>query len=502
MSKDSQPVSPPSKVAPSRALREIDCSKAEEVEGEDHLEASPSREGHDDAPRQLYQEEKEEPMEQDSAAAEDQDWHTLLLPDGRFPTSQLQRFSIGVNYALLAGWVKQPSPCCAAASVAGACNALLGVPRYEEGALDHRLVLDVMAGILRSQADQKRLRAERQLGSPLALLYEAVAQHLEEGDTPIGSKKASKTVVMKAVQHAIDVGLSAEEPAQCYILLAELLEQERQEKEHARQEKEAQQVADEQTAVLEMEDMGEMPEEDVLGDAEGEVSGEAELEEAEGNTEGAANAPVLLTFDFSAPGPKKSKKKKGLKKKKATSVSASLVWDWRTSIWEWLRKENGVEKLAREKAPSTAPIGSWGIHAAVKALSAEWGLLHGDLQSATLMSCKGSAGVCNLTAGDSEALIEEQWAKLREEFSQRDTVLLFHLTNHYALIFAIREWIDPSGAAIRQMLTARRGQRPTVWLDWAEARKIIIGWAGYNIIRIRGQAHRAVIEAAECLESA
>lgn len=129
-------------------------------------------------------------------------------------------------------------------------------------------------------------------------------------------------------------------------------------------------------------------------------------------------------------------------------------------------------------------------------------------------------------------------------------VLLFHLTNHYALIFALREWRNPPAAAsaaagnagnddarrgddaatpgasagrvlrddgrgavgrgdevhsggnsgssgpegeggwgwTRQILTSRRGQRPTVWMDFREARKILLGWEGYKILAVqRGQ---------------
>ena len=87
---------------------------------------------------------------------------------------------------------------------------------------------------------------------------------------------------------------------------------------------------------------------------------------------------------------------------------------------------------------------------------------------------------------------EAQWSILRSEFSDTSTVLLFHLTNHYALLYALREWVDEDGNPVRQMLTARRGQRPTVWLDWAEARKIILGWSGYNLMRIKGKRGTAV----------
>lgn len=119
-------------------------------------------------------------------------------------------------------------------------------------------------------------------------------------------------------------------------------------------------------------------------------------------------------------------------------------------------------------------------------------------------------------------------------------VLLFHLTNHYALIFGLREWRKPPAASeaaaagnsgdsdcrgndaaasgalwddgrgatgrgdgvhgsgnsgrcgdgwTRQILTSRRGQRPAVWMDFREARKILLGWEGYKILAVqRGKA--------------
>ena len=65
-------------------------------------------------------------VECDTAAAEDLDiMKTLLGPwNGRLPTKDdgVHQFGCAYDGALLDAWVKQPSPCCAAAAVAGAIN--------------------------------------------------------------------------------------------------------------------------------------------------------------------------------------------------------------------------------------------------------------------------------------------------------------------------------------------------------------------------------------------
>ena len=161
----------------------------------------------------------------------------------------------------------------------------------------------------------------------------------------------------------------------------------------------------------------------------------------------------------------------------------------------------------------------------------------------------------------------EQWAVLRSAFLRQESALIFHLKNHYALIFALREWTeectdsasvnleeggsvppgpwpgpavgnpcasdaaDPKavgvskepgakgdlgtfesggldakgtseeasasaapvpparrGRVVRQLLTSRRGQRPSAWIDFDEARATMIGWDGYKIMLIERRA--------------
>ena len=72
-------------------------------------------------------------------------------------------------------------------------------------------------------------------------------------------------------------------------------------------------------------------------------------------------------------------------------------------------------------------------------------------------------------------------------FLSDGTVLLSHHKNHYALIYALREWRDAEGEWVRQIFTARKGQRPTTWIDWEELRGTYLGWNGYAMMKIEGR---------------
>ena len=99
-------------------------------------------------------------------------------------------------------------------------------------------------------------------------------------------------------------------------------------------------------------------------------------------------------------------------------------------------------------------------------------------------------------------------------FARDDVALIFHLKNHYALIYALREQTDhiPPAAGMtgtgtvgatgdeaaagnvpevvrprprREMLTARRGQRPAEWIPWEEARETMLRWTGYGVMAVQ-----------------
>ncbi len=67
-------------------------------------------------------------------------------------------------------------------------------------------------------------------------------------------------------------------------------------------------------------------------------------------------------------------------------------------------------------------------------------------------------------------------------------MLLLHWNNHYALIFAMREWYYPrEDRHVRELLTARKGQRPTVWVDFIELRESLLSWDGYKVMVIQSK---------------
>jgi hypothetical protein len=143
---------------------------------------------------------------------------------------------------------------------------------------------------------------------------------------------------------------------------------------------------------------------------------------------------------------------------------------------EIVKNLEGLKKL-RQNKPSTCAIGNWAILQCVQRMS-EQSHLGTRVKASLFMGKRRSAKQrlqVALSRKDSEEVVASQWDSLRSQFSSRESVLLFHLKNHYALIFGLREWHTEGGGAVRQLLTARKGQRPSAWIDFSEARECMLG---------------------------
>lgn len=124
---------------------------------------------------------KEPEMERDTDESAEMSvsdvWQKVLLPSSLVATGpaseassssagfqqQVLSFSAGYDQRLFDGWTKQPSPCCGAASIAGAHNALKNLHRFDARAKNFRDLTDVLAKYCAGLARGRRKRLERML---------------------------------------------------------------------------------------------------------------------------------------------------------------------------------------------------------------------------------------------------------------------------------------------------------------------------------------------------
>jgi hypothetical protein len=62
---------------------------------------------------------------------------------------------------------------------------------------------------------------------------------------------------------------------------------------------------------------------------------------------------------------------------------------------------------------------------------------------------------------------------------------VYSFSNHYALIHGVRDWRNEDGEPVREVLTARKGQRPSAWIDFNEIRELMIRVQSYKMIVVR-----------------
>ena len=125
----------------------------------------------------------------DAALARAEPTTELLLPSG-WPASFSDRFSLIVSKRAFSGYAQQPSPCCAAASVAGAVNGALGQHASADGALTHLHIAGLLHAMLAEQAEKKRASLLRLLGVPsLEPAFDALRADLAKDGRSLGGKK-------------------------------------------------------------------------------------------------------------------------------------------------------------------------------------------------------------------------------------------------------------------------------------------------------------------------
>ena len=482
-------------------------------------------------------------------------------------------WGLHVSGAVHGGWVKQTSPACAAAVVAGAWNALAcGGDRHAPGALRQEHVVAHLEDVLREAIASKRARFERMLGAPVGDFIEALMDAIAadpSGKTLGGKSKAEpgmrRREVMRIVATLVEsrgepelrdresraaaaaasapaedatdrTGTSAEEtcvsrgespadptPMSSFGALAAL----------AREDAARRAASDDSTTTDDSDDdshddsasepaSNDENDENGLGPAsnasavEREQSGEDLVAALAAGVPGFGGAETMNEKSVHSKKKKKKKKKKapppGLLARLSRAAPSNGAapngaaptidhqprrptepWRWRKDLWEILRKMAGLEKLTRPR-PSTAAFGNWGVAEAFRRVSdaAAQPADPADPAPAPRVSCRVVVGAKTrlrkdlpvpLARGASDEAIEREWRRLTTLFAADGSALIFHLKNHYALVHALRERTDRDGRRTREMLTARRGQRPNAWIPWEEARSTMLRWSGYAIMQ-------------------
>mmetsp|Transcript_171 Transcript_171/g.289 ORF Transcript_171/g.289 Transcript_171/m.289 type:complete len:573 (-) Transcript_171:9-1727(-) len=460
-----------------------------------------------------------EKIEADTADAEDAvELSKILLPGSDFP-EDVSNFSVSYNKALLDAWVKQPSPCCGAASVAGAANCIRGIKRGEEGCIGHLDVLPLMSKLLEDQLATKKRQLERLVGCVDPLIEKIKSELAKEGRTLGGKEKngakqgAPKSLLLKLIKKVVveemarreeeEKGMGEDsEEVPSNIAPADVGEDQDQgqdnvQEEQAREEEELSsfqqqnsgdcfarinalyiEASKKSAAAKEKEDNPGEDEEDVDEDDRDDDDDQApDVANAENkSTPAPSSSENLLVFDFTKPVKKSARK-------------SSSTPSWKSLLLEVLKKLGGIEKVNHPLKPSTGPFGNWGIIGAFKSLS--------SLSTDYAFTCtslmgknpsKPSPTYIPLKPSDPPPLIESQWRRLSLLFNTTDTVLLSHHKNHYALIYALREYRNKNtGDSVRQCFTARKGQRPSEWIDFEELRDTYLGWEGYKLMVVKGK---------------
>jgi hypothetical protein len=147
-----------------------------------------------------------------------------------------------------------------------------------------------------------------------------------------------------------------------------------------------------------------------------------------------------------------------------------------------------VIKLTRAVRPTTAPIGTDRLCAVLHTIGHRHGI---RLRARRLLSISAHA-VHQVRASDDAAAVNVQWRGLVAALRSPDTILVYHLENHYSLVFGAREWgvwgsvVDGvhGRRTARQVMVGQPGQKPNRWIAFEDVRACILGWQGYAVVQV------------------
>eukprot|EP01062_Namystynia_karyoxenos_P072233 TRINITY_DN6820_c0_g1_i1.p1 TRINITY_DN6820_c0_g1~~TRINITY_DN6820_c0_g1_i1.p1 ORF type:complete len:635 (+),score=182.38 TRINITY_DN6820_c0_g1_i1:76-1980(+) len=465
----------------------------------------------------------------------------LLLPNGNgeWP-AELRNFSIAYSGCTFSGWVRQRSPACAACACAGAWNAVAGVPSGSPGAQTQDSATKVLLPMLEARRRRRQLHVRKRLGVDVSCVVPTVAGMLAQRGRSlggVGSNAVRPERCMRLLRQAAGARLvseAAEVPCRATIAWravsyafglsqhSERVRSERRRKSQQQQQQQQQHRFAKVSVMRRPASASSVPRSaaSAPGAADAESSDESFSDaessgaSAAGESSGASSSSSLSSDDDSAEddagapqrfaarpaagapaipvrdadGPGAAERLRGVAARTALHQLQSLPVPSRAqakrqqlALRGLFRSEISVARLGAELA-STSGVGNCHVTRCLARLCPSLPL-HAEL----LLSAR-SAARHKISAGDDENAINAQWAALLSAMGTPNCALLAHLPNHYALVFALRSWQDSQGVQQRQLLTARKGQRPTAWIDFEEIRTRFAGSSRYAVYLVTNRA--------------
>lgn len=138
-----------------------------------------------DADEQIFKIERD--TDNDESISDDE-FKKLLYPlnSSTNPMFLCSKLCIAFEMDRFRAWVKQPSPSCAAASVAGAWNILNGYGRDHDNALSVYHVLEYYAEMMEQKIEKQRNSITRILGASIEQFDHKVVESLQESGLEFG----------------------------------------------------------------------------------------------------------------------------------------------------------------------------------------------------------------------------------------------------------------------------------------------------------------------------